>query len=768
MARRPYVPLRADPEKEDEQDAERVEYVVRRFHSQDHAVLGYSRMVEEHIRMLAGRHWDRWSNVFGRFVDVLQWVTEDERRVRAKPVMDYLGYWYVLTLSKAIENPASITWMPSTSDRNDALLAEVMDPIWKTLFEECDMFSNVMRAAGWGLVAGETYYGTRVDFSSGPKKQLIAPALLSLQHPQLGLIERVAEAVPYDAKGNPLAKLMEDPEAPGEFGYDVTGEPYEDREGQPKVDVLNPLMVRAQWGSHIKWRDKQWIAQEWYLTPEQVYEQYGVECQPDHSVGTDESGPGYLERMLFGTGYFGTGPDDQGPGFGGSAAEGASEEEGYVRGITYWEKPVKDQTDPQDEKDPGGRLLVVAPSSRKTLWDSRRPFNTECAGPIRRVPFIEMPGRPRGTTNLASLVPLQRRLNRVDAHISQHTNLCTDPILFVHEAAGIDEDEWVSRPGIVVTHGYNGPGNPAYFLAPPPLSPDVWQYRQAIIEQLFTIGSMAGNQSAPPTPSSSGALVEQLRVNADRPLTPLTMNLALGLADVAKDILAILPTIWTEEKLIAYAGQDNVVRTVKVLPEMFDGSVNVRPNLESAAAESRDARRQRLIQLFQLGAFGVLEDPVERPRAIAQLLELINFPDLIRSARPGGVDRIMAEHNVGRLVRGDPAEAIPLLEVYNFDIHRMVVENEMKGPEHLNLDPEIQMEFELLRAAIDAAQQAQAMNLIAKGLPLASAEAAARGSTAASEAAANPTPPAANAPGGQKRPGGNARPPASAPASAAA
>jgi hypothetical protein len=42
---------------------------------------------------------------YGRFVDVLQYMRDEKRKHRMRPVMDYLGYWYVLTLSKATENP---------------------------------------------------------------------------------------------------------------------------------------------------------------------------------------------------------------------------------------------------------------------------------------------------------------------------------------------------------------------------------------------------------------------------------------------------------------------------------------------------------------------------------------------------------------------------------------------------------------------------------------------------------------------------------------
>lgn len=754
-AQRRLIPLRADPEAVDSLDSERVQLVMRRWNSQNTAYIGFAKTVEEHIRMLSGRQWDRWSTVYGRFVDVLQFMSETEQRYRMRPVMDYLGYWYVLTLAKAIENPTTISFLPATSDRMDALLAEVMDPIWKTLFHDMQMDQRTIRMVMWQLVAGEGYFHTRVDFTAGETRQLIAPAMLSLDRPGMDPIQRQVDAVPYDQQGNPLAKLVADPNDPENPGYDVTGEPYEDLVGSPAVDVLCPLQVRAQWGQHVAWKDKRWIAVESFLTSDQIAEQMGATIAADHYAADDsDGGPGYLERMLFGTGYFGAVMEQAG-GLGAigtqSTASDARLEEGFCRVITYWEKPIRGFSDATDGH-PGGRLLIVAPGANQVLWDSRRPFKTACAGPIRRVSYVDIPGRPQGTTILERMVPLQRRLNRIEAHIAQHTNLCTDPILMVHEAAGIDEDQFVARPGLVITHGYNGPGDPAKFLIPPPLSADVWKHKSDVREQLFVIGSMMGNQSAPPTPNASGQLVEQLRANADRPLTPLTMNLAIGIGEVAEDIVAVLPTIWTEEQLIAYAGQDNVVRTVKVTPEMLDGSVNARPNVESAAAESKSQRRGRLISMYQLGLFGNIMDPVAQPRAAKHLLELLNFPDLTRASRPGGVDRVMAEHIVGQLIRGVTAAEIPILEVYDLDVHLSVIENEMKAPEFLLEDQSIQAEFTQFRQMILQAQEAQVMNQIARQLPIEHAKAAANGSVAAAAGQNGPAGPGGPPPSGPSGP----------------
>lgn len=702
---REFIPLRTQPDQKDDHDAQRVELVKARWHAQDASALGYAKTVEEHVRMLSGRQWDVWSDVLGRFIDVLQFMNEDERRWRQRPVMDYLGYWYQLTLSKATENQPQIAFAPATSDRRDAMLAETMDTVWKTLYDQGEMDDRLMRLAAWAIVAGETYLMTRAEFDDGPSAPVMGPAILSMMGADGVLIERAVDDVPFDAEGNPQATLVNDPENPGEYGYEVPSDVYTQRKGSLKFEPLCPLEIRAQSGAHIPWNDKQWVIHRWFLSPEQVHRQYGVACNPDTYADDSDGSGGYLERLLFGSGYFGAAqnnPTAQ------STDTSSKDREGFVCGFTMWEKPDAEHT-PADEENgvAGGRLLVVT-AGGEVLWDSLRPYMTEAAGPIRRASYIDIPGRPKGSTPLEKMVPLQKRLNRVEAQIAEHTNLVTNPILLVNELAGIGDDEWVARPGMVIPHGFTGAGDPAKWLAPPSLSIDVWKHKQEIVTQLFIIGAMQGNQSAPPTASASGELVEQLRFNADRPLAPLTRSLAILFADVAEDALAILPTIWTEEQMLAYAGEDNVVRTLTVLPEMFEGRVNARPVLTASAYEATENKQARVIKMYELGFWG----PPGTPMANAALADLMQFPNLNRAMRPGGIDRVTAEQNLGHMLRGDLAADLPVYPWYDLSIHLAVLEQYLKSPEFKEIRPEIQEQFVLYREQILGAQQAQAMEVV--------------------------------------------------------
>jgi hypothetical protein len=689
------VPIRPQPmypngvDCPDKFDKDRISLVIdERWRPQDEAYLGYSRTVEEHIRFLSGRHWDVWSSIQGKFIDALMYMTENERRWRHRPAMDYLAYWFALTLAKLSENPPVVGFLPANGDRESAMLAELMDTVWKIVFEQSEMDDTNMKALGWCLVAGQSYVMSYVDPEAGEDVEEIGPAMLSLDRADGTKIEREVDAVPFDEEGNPLAELRE---ADGEIYYDVTGDPYTHKEGQIKTAALCPLEIRAEWGQNISWNNKRWIIHKWFKPTSEIQKRYGKTVRPNAALDVD-SGPGYLERMMHGSGYFGAARNDSllvGEGNAKVSVE-------LVSGYTMWERPDGDLM-------PNGRLLVV--TDTEVLWDSERPAAFDAAGPIRKIGFIPIPGRPFDSTPLERMIPIQKRLNRLEAQIAEHTDRCTNPILMVHNSAGIDGDDFVATPGMTIEHGYVGTGQPAYWLAPPPLGSDVWKSKEELRSQLFIIGGMAGADGTPPTSDPSGDLIEQLRYNSDRTTSPIIRSLVMMNADVAKDWIALIPTIWSDEKVIHYAGDDNVIRTLTVLPELFeDGQVVVKPVIESATPETRAARQQRVLQLYEIGAFGMPGSS----QSIGKLLELSKFPDLGRASRPGGHHRILAERNLGKIAQGVKAADIPLLMVYDFETHIAVTEDHLSTPEYLDYTPEVQNEmwlhFEALQGAAVAKQ----------------------------------------------------------------
>ena len=683
-------PLRESPfEPDPHYDGQRVEYLQKLWHSQDALLRARDRQIEENIRMLCGQHWSVWSELTGRFIDLTRYLSDDERRWRQFPVMNRLLLWFMLLHARMTENPPVISFQPATGDRADAELAEVMDTIFKTLWHDTSMLEVIDHLTAWLIPCGTAYLKSRIDPNKGEIRRYVGPAVLRLVDaagnpipgPDGLPIERYVDAAPYGPDGEVRARLLEDGET-----YEITGEPHVEREGGLVVDVLSPLEVRGEWGSNIPWHRKSWHIHRVYLTPEQVYESFGVEMAPE-ITGEEAEELGELQRLLFGTGFFGAaGGKDE------AFNDTRAAKEGFIEVLEGWFRPSRFPGMEESDESPGGRLLVV--TRTRCLRDGPRYAPFPYTSPIRRFDFVRVPGRPHGTSPQEMLNGPVRTRNRIISQILAHTNLVANPIKLIDKNSGIQEGQVPNRPGVEV-YGHFPPGSePIRFVQPPNLTRDVYQALEILTREFDELGNIHGSQGHPPTADASGELVRELRFNADRFVGPTQRRTVIELARMVEDWIVMLPIIWDTPKILKVAGDDNTAQTITVLPEMFQlGKVHVVPDIESMLPEGRGERLARIWMMYERGIFG----PPGSPDAISTLLDLARFPHMGRAVRPGGVDRVTAEQNVGKLVRGTPAAEIPIFEWYDHSVHLAVLERFMKSPEYLRLPVHIQQQFVLFR-----------------------------------------------------------------------
>src|SRR6185312_2957692 len=635
-------PIRENPTGPDQYDAERIALVRQeRWEPQTPALIGLHRTIEENIRVLSGRQWDVWSELLGSYVDVTHYMTDEERRWRQRPVVNLLQYWFMLTHARLTEHPPLPNFQPGNLDRLSQQLADALNPILRTIWAEAGMDDIFVRSAAWLIAAGEAYLETAVDFTKGDVRQLQGPAVLSMQGQDGQMIQRPTQGpVPYDVNGNPQANLTADGS-----GYEVPddAQPYEDNEGCIAPRVRSPLEVRSEWGSDIAWEQQKWIITRSYLTPQDVYDTYGVEVQPDMDV---DGSAGFLQRLLFSSGYFGSVSNRLGSQL---ANVGSAQGQRYVAVDTMWEKPSA--FSPESDDSPGGRLLVV--TGTHVLHDSPRPYRCKAAGPIRRAQFIQQPGRGGfGSTPLEQMVPVQKTYNRGWAQILEHRNLSTNPILIVDSNSGI-ADEFSNVPGSKIEADFTVNAQPAYYLNPPQLSADVWRIQSMLLDIIMRLGSIAGAEGQTPTDDASGELVSQLRFNSDRPVSIAARSLATLIAGWADDVRAILPTIWTDEKTLSYIGEDDVFRSITLVPELWDGDVRVRPDLENAQIEAPEAKQNRALALYEAQVFGPLGTP-EAKQGFAQYCRTAGIEDI--AGDDAGVDADMVRQIMSRMAQGDPMQ----------------------------------------------------------------------------------------------------------------
>lgn len=692
--------LREDTWTEDQADPQRVEYARGLWHSQDNLYLKRDRMIEENIRMLAGQQWAVYSKLLGRFVDISHWFTDRERQWRQRPVFNMLMRWFMLTHARLTENPPVITFQPSTGDRSDAQLAEVMDTVFKILWNDTNMLEVIDRIAAWVCPGGSAYWKTLVDPNIGDIIEWTQPqATLSMQREDGSEVRRMIEGAPLDEEGNVQAQLVGDGEE-----WEPTGKAFREYEGGLLVDVYSPIQVRGQWSNLVPWHQKRLHMCRTFMTPEEVWDRYQVEVKPDADAA-DQDRANAFRRVALGAGFFGA-IENLEEGLASFDREGATN---YVDVIEVWEAPSNFpgmQRGVDEYEEPGGRLLTV--TRDKVLRDGPRPAPYRYTSPIRHLPFVNLPGRPQGTSPQETLNPQQRTLNRRWAQILEHANLSTNPIGIVDKSQGLKKGDITDEPGqlIYAQRKSNTSTPPLEYVSPPPLGEDSWRTLQTVRNEFTDAGNLEGSEGRPPTRDASGELVKELRFNEDRYIAATARRFSLALGRMVEDWMVTLPYIWSRQKTLAWAGEDTVLRTVIVTPDLFEkGTVNVSPDIESMLPEGRGERQQRVYLMWKEGAFG----PPDSPEAIRRLQELGRFPHLNRAHRPGGTHLIMAEKENGDLAQGVAATDIPIFEWQNHEVHLSAHEEFMAGPDYQKLPPDVQYQFyvhwQMTRAALVKAHQ---------------------------------------------------------------
>lgn len=727
-----YPALRESAFTADTLDSARLALVHDRWSAQDSVRLPFERQVEEHCRLLAGRQWDVWSESLGRFIDVSQLFTDVEKLWKQRPVVNYLAYWYLLTHARLTENPPIITFQPATADRRDAQLAQTLDTVYKTCWADAHVSEASDRLMAWVVAAGTGYLKSYPDDTKGEASPRVGPATVTLPHPETGEpteMELDGE-VPYSASGEPQFEVQQDEE--GGLQAVPTADVEYEKDGQICVAVLNPVQVRGEWNAK-PWAEKAWHIHRDYYAVAEVEGHWGVEVAPDTSTGTPGagSGPGYLERLLFGGGYYGaterggaaaiSGATDSSGLSGGSSGN----DPGFVRVDEYWERPM-----PVNQMK--GRHLVV--TETKVLYDGPHPFPKMTGpSPIREFPFVGIPGRPAGTTPMEFLVPLQRQMNKGWAQAMEHQALMTNPMILADDSAGLDDEQFQAIPGAIL-HGGMRDGRPMVApFQPPTLSVDFWKTQEMVRDTLMFLGNVTGTEGDAPTEGASGELVSQLRANSDRFIGPTARHMVTEYARMADDWTAILSVLWTRPKLLLVAGEDNVPQTMAVEPQMWDGNANAVPDVASMLPESRAAKQGRVMAAFTAGLFGPPLDPMTAEK----VRPLMQFPNLNRDLQPGGVDAITANHALGKVLLGDDPNSIQIYEPYKLPVWLEVIGKYICAPEFLQNDEPIKAgvlqlyqnvkmaaaEQAMQQAGEQAAIQAGALNAAAQNNPMVAAQA---------------------------------------------
>lgn len=658
----------------DASESEKIHLVRQaRWHDFDSYYRPYEIQVEENLRFIAGRHWDVYIPALQRFENLRLNESGGEAESRQRPVFNWVGLWYMLTLAKSTENPPLFSFLPATEDRADHQLAEIFDPVHKYLWDELDVPHTIKLWMMWVVSSGRGILRSGWDPDAGDGEELTGPARIPLLDERgdiiVGpdgqpIIETVPD-VPYQGIENDAGELQAVPmiEARPGGDFEITGSGMAIPPGQIELETISPIGVRTS-GEPAEFHEKAWHTERSSMHVDEIKERFGVEIEP---TSDSQGESNFIDRLFFGIGTIGGAMHRQ------HTAGINRRKEGFVDVYRMLEAPRTDVPQLQD-----GRELIVA--GDKVLMDEPREH------PERKeyfaLDFLDLPGRPIGKTPLEDMIPVQKAYNRGWGQILGWRDLLGNPMWIVDTLSGVQSVKNI--PGSTLRVRMRpGVDNPIQTADVADIPQAAFEIMDRLKGELQDLGSLheGGSTGAVVNAGESGEYRKQLTYLDDRYLGPMLNRATEVLGYVLESWQPLLRDKWTDDRMVRVAGDSSVVRFQAVRAEMFKGRINVKPVPESMFPEGRDARQARLDQWLQQGIIG--------PETYR---DLYRHPHLGRALKPGGVHGDMANKEHSQMLQG--IQVAPI-EAHDHEIHLAIHQEFRASPEYLDLPPSIQALFEL-------------------------------------------------------------------------
>lgn len=427
------------------------------------------------------------------------------------------------------------------------------------------------------------------------------------------------------------------------MGEDETGKQV--REGEITLDIVPGFELGVDPNSKKRdLSDARWAYRTVTMTPESIWEQWGVEVS-----ATDESRT--LSAEVF------------------DLANGATRRN--TRATTakvyqFWLRPGS-------RSRPEG---LVVTWTGDTILEAPKPFPYKHG----RLPFVQFDvlpgiGTREGRTFVKDLVPIQADYN--DARSREATIRRTLVPKILAPTGAIDPRRIGTRVEVIQ---YNPIGQPPKLEIPG--SSWMNQYEAAMergkseMEQRANVEVMAFG-----TRTSAAAIMAMQDAQELQLAIPVTLN-AAAIEHVGTHILGLIRQFWTEDRVVRTWSQDGELEIEHYLGSDIANELDVRVSTESGLPDSKAGRVQLATELQQLG---MLPDP----RAFVRLLDMPGM-DLISETLD--LDTKQQKRETNKLIQGI---AVSINPFDNHVIHLQEINNFRKTKDYEDLEPQI-------RAVVDA------------------------------------------------------------------
>ena len=262
-------------------------------------------------------------------------------------------------------------------------------------------------------------------------------------------------------------------------------------------------------------------------------------------------------------------------------------------------------------KYPNGRIITVA--NGRVVYDAPNQLGFFPFVPITERPQVNKI-YPKSTVN--HMKDPQKELNRRRSQLSDHADLCCNPIMVIDASAAVEQDSDIRAPGTkIVTQGFSmAPDGGVRYLTPPPLGREVGEgivLSQQDMEIISGIHEVS--QGDDPEQARSGIAIKELKQSARTRTTWQSDNNDVGLLQVYRNVISMYLDFVDAAIKYRFTDPD----TLETQFGEFNPQQRVLPNRMRRIGEIE----AQIAELTQQAALAVAEVPEDELEAVMAQIE---------------------------------------------------------------------------------------------------------------------------------------------------
>lgn len=488
--------------------------------------------------------------------------------------------------------------------------------------------------------------------------------------------------------GTPITTSKLDPE------LDDNGEPAVDAIPEGEIESRVRMLMNFYWDPKAeKLKTARWCGEACYADLDWIDENFP---ETGIFVGAEEG----IDQLNF---YEASLLALVGPSIQGTAHYGATQY--FKNGAVlrkYQEKP--------SQKYPQGLFAIVA--NGVLLHQGPLPITDENGNVTGDFNYTEfrydvVPGRFAGRTPAEDMVPLQKRVNGIDAQLIINRKTLLNPWVLAPKGSGLDPSRQHMRPGATVLYNFVGVGAAPQVVPGTPLPAQIMEERQMAVQSMDQLAQDAAAtvQQQAPANSRSGIAMNFAKEAREEVTIPRLRRWGRWVSDRDRKKLLLAQRYYREPRIVKVLGIGNEYQAQEFQGSDLRGNTDITIDPGTLIWRSQSARQQAIMDAIEAGII-----KPDSPQAQQKLIEQLGIEGWDTDIGP---DQRRAKKENATMDDGQPVQITP---VDDHDVHLYEHNARMKDPGFDSLPPEaqqayqqhVQMHQQAQQQDQDAADQEQA------------------------------------------------------------